>query len=115
MSELAIEGGSPVRTQPLPPWPSFTDDEAEQVALLLEGARRGSVNSNSEYFHRLITRAAAELPGAALVALLRQQATHEPLRSETWWLDQVNLHGPFRALRELVQRAPLCAAAPQRV
>ena len=41
MSELAIEGGSPVRTEPLPPWPSFTEDDAQLAADVV---RSGKVN-----------------------------------------------------------------------
>lgn len=38
---LAIDGGTPVRTQPLPPWPFFADDEIAAAADVL---RSGKVN-----------------------------------------------------------------------
>lgn len=41
MARLAIDGGDPVRTEPFPPWPSFTDDEIASVADVL---RSGQVN-----------------------------------------------------------------------
>ncbi len=40
-SALAIEGGTPVRTAPLPPWPYFAPDEVEAAAAVL---RSGKVN-----------------------------------------------------------------------
>jgi len=39
--KLAIEGGPPLRTNPLPPWPVFGADEIEAVAAVL---RSGKVN-----------------------------------------------------------------------
>jgi len=39
--KLAIEGGRPVRTVPLPPWPQFAADEVEAAAAVL---RSGKVN-----------------------------------------------------------------------
>jgi dTDP-4-amino-4,6-dideoxygalactose transaminase len=41
MSELAINGGPKVRTDPFPPWPHFFDDEIEEVEKVL---REGRVN-----------------------------------------------------------------------
>ena len=41
MSELAINGGAKVRTDPFPPWPHFFDDEIEEVQKVL---REGRVN-----------------------------------------------------------------------
>jgi hypothetical protein len=41
MSELAINGGPKVRTDPFPPWPHFFDDEIEEVQKVL---REGKVN-----------------------------------------------------------------------
>ena len=41
MSELAINGGTKVRTEPFPPWPHFFDDEIEEVQKVL---REGRVN-----------------------------------------------------------------------
>ncbi|MEB3329566.1 MAG: DegT/DnrJ/EryC1/StrS aminotransferase family protein [Candidatus Sericytochromatia bacterium] len=38
---LALEGGPPVRTAPLPPWPHFAPDEVEAAAAVL---RSGKVN-----------------------------------------------------------------------
>jgi len=40
-SQLAIEGGRPLRTAPLPSWPSFAPDEVEAAAAVL---RSGKVN-----------------------------------------------------------------------
>ena len=40
-SPLAIEGGRPLRTAPLPPWPHFAADELEAAAAVL---RSGKVN-----------------------------------------------------------------------
>lgn len=43
MSEkLAISGGTPVRTEPLPPWPFYAEDEVEAVSEVL---RSGRVNA----------------------------------------------------------------------
>lgn len=39
--ELAIDGGTPVRSTPLPPWPYFASDEIEAAAAVL---RSGKVN-----------------------------------------------------------------------
>jgi hypothetical protein len=33
--KLALEGGSPVRTAPLPPWPYFAPDEIQAVSAVL--------------------------------------------------------------------------------
>lgn len=41
LATLAIEGGSPVRTQPLPPWPYYAPDEVDAAADVL---RSGKVN-----------------------------------------------------------------------
>ncbi|HZD47884.1 MAG TPA: aminotransferase class I/II-fold pyridoxal phosphate-dependent enzyme, partial [Silvibacterium sp.] len=38
---LAIDGGSPVRTRPFAPWPSFTSEEIDTVGHILES---GNVN-----------------------------------------------------------------------
>src|SRR5262245_26273961 len=38
---LAIDGGRPVRNAPLPPWPSFDEEQVEAVAACL---RSGQVN-----------------------------------------------------------------------
>ena len=38
---LALEGGTPVRTEPFPPWPYFADDEIAAVESVL---RSGKVN-----------------------------------------------------------------------
>lgn len=38
---LALDGGRPIRTEPFPPWPSFTDDEIQTVERIL---RSGKVN-----------------------------------------------------------------------
>jgi hypothetical protein len=40
-SPLALEGGTPVRTTPMPPWPHFAEDEVEAAAAVL---RSGKVN-----------------------------------------------------------------------
>lgn len=37
--ELAILGGSPLRTKPFPPWPQFTEDEIEATARVLRSGR----------------------------------------------------------------------------
>lgn len=39
--KLAIDGGTPVRTEPLPPWPFFADDEVAAATSVL---RSGKVN-----------------------------------------------------------------------
>jgi dTDP-4-amino-4,6-dideoxygalactose transaminase len=41
MSDLAINGGAKVRSEPFPPWPHFFDDEIEEVQKVL---REGKVN-----------------------------------------------------------------------
>jgi dTDP-4-amino-4,6-dideoxygalactose transaminase len=38
-STLAIDGGEPVRTSPLPPWPFFDDDDVEAVSEVLRSGR----------------------------------------------------------------------------
>lgn len=38
-SRLAIDGGSPVRTEPLPNWPAFGDEEVEAVERVLRSNR----------------------------------------------------------------------------
>ena len=40
-SHLAIDGGTPVRTRPLPVWPQFGPEETEAVCAVL---RSGKVN-----------------------------------------------------------------------
>jgi len=35
MEKLALEGGQPVRCAPMPPWPSFAEEEVEAVAAVL--------------------------------------------------------------------------------
>lgn len=40
-STLAIDGGTPVRTAPMPPWPHFAEDEIEATTAVL---RSGKVN-----------------------------------------------------------------------
>ncbi len=40
--KLAISGGSPVRQDPMPPWPQYADDEVEAVSTVL---RSGGVNA----------------------------------------------------------------------
>jgi dTDP-4-amino-4,6-dideoxygalactose transaminase len=41
LKKLAMEGGSPVRTTPLPPWPFFAEDE---IAAVTDVLRSGKVN-----------------------------------------------------------------------
>jgi dTDP-4-amino-4,6-dideoxygalactose transaminase len=41
-AKLAIFGGSPVRGEPLPPWPQYAEDEVEAVSAVL---RSGGVNA----------------------------------------------------------------------
>jgi len=39
MSALAVEGGSPVRESPFPPWPVFAEDEISKVGEVLRSGR----------------------------------------------------------------------------
>lgn len=39
MSQLAIEGGKPVRTQPIAPWPHFATDEIDSVVSVLKSGK----------------------------------------------------------------------------
>jgi hypothetical protein len=69
---LAIEGGSPVRTRPFPPWPVFDHREIEVVAQVL---RSGKVNYWTGRQGRLFEEEFAERVGcryAVAVATLRQ-------------------------------------------
>jgi dTDP-4-amino-4,6-dideoxygalactose transaminase len=42
MSELAIEGGTPVRSMPWPKWPVFDEEDVEAVARVIRGGVWGS-------------------------------------------------------------------------
>lgn len=39
ITQLAIDGGRPIRTEPFAPWPHFTRDETEAVAEVLQSGR----------------------------------------------------------------------------
>ncbi|WP_165367509.1 DegT/DnrJ/EryC1/StrS family aminotransferase, partial [Phytoactinopolyspora endophytica] len=46
MSDLAIHGGTPVRTEPFPAWPTSGTEEAEAVAEVLASGRWGSTHGD---------------------------------------------------------------------
>ena len=58
--KLAIEGGKPVRTAPLPPWPYFAPDEVEAAAAVL---RSGKVNYWTGEHGRCFEREFADFVG----------------------------------------------------
>ncbi|RMG01474.1 MAG: DegT/DnrJ/EryC1/StrS family aminotransferase, partial [Planctomycetota bacterium] len=58
---LAIEGGTPVRTEPLPPWPSFAEDE---IAAVVDVLRSGRVNQWTGHHVTAFEREFAEFCGA---------------------------------------------------
>ena len=56
MGELAINGGTPVRTELFPQWPEFGDQEAKALLLVLQGRNWGgypSPNTYAKEFNRL--------------------------------------------------------------
>jgi dTDP-4-amino-4,6-dideoxygalactose transaminase len=46
MHQLAINGGSPVRTKPFPEWPIFGKEEEEQVLEVVRSGKWGGTNRN---------------------------------------------------------------------
>lgn len=59
---LAIDGAAPVRTEPMPPWPHYPEDEVEAVSTVL---RSGKVNYWTGEECRAFEREFAEYCGAA--------------------------------------------------
>ncbi|GAB6165223.1 DegT/DnrJ/EryC1/StrS aminotransferase family protein [Thermostilla marina] len=57
---LAIEGGSPVRQEPFPPWPSFAEDE---IAAVVDVLRSGRVNQWTGHHVAAFEREFAEFCG----------------------------------------------------
>ncbi|HEY3317711.1 MAG TPA: DegT/DnrJ/EryC1/StrS aminotransferase family protein [Coriobacteriia bacterium] len=61
LAQLAVDGGMPVRTAPLPPWPFFADDEIASAERVL---RSGRVNYWTGEEGRAFEREFAEFVGA---------------------------------------------------
>src|ERR1022692_1840592 len=63
MSELAILGGSPVRSRPFPVWPQYLPADAQRLQQVLESRHWGGYPVPSRYCGEFASRF-AELPGA---------------------------------------------------
>jgi dTDP-4-amino-4,6-dideoxygalactose transaminase len=59
MSELAIQGGSPVRTAPFPAWPEFGEAEKQALDLVLQSRNWGGYPSPNTYARLFNERFAA--------------------------------------------------------
>ena len=72
MTRLAIDGGTPVRSTPFPPWPEFRPEEVEAAAAVL---RSGRVNYRTGEEGRQFEHELRSLPAPN---------TLSPLRMEQW-------------------------------
>ncbi|MDP2210291.1 MAG: DegT/DnrJ/EryC1/StrS aminotransferase family protein [Candidatus Aquicultor sp.] len=67
LTDLAIDGGTPIRTKPFAPWPCFEQDEIEVVAVVLES---GKVNYWTGDEGRLFEREFAAYTGCDFAVAL---------------------------------------------
>jgi dTDP-4-amino-4,6-dideoxygalactose transaminase len=56
MSKLAINGGTPVRTNPWPRWPQWDEREKERVLAVLESGEWGGFNETVKEFEQTFAR-----------------------------------------------------------